>query len=175
MKKILLTTTLISLTTSCFAKTDWGTFSDIGADGLLISSLALPTYYQDWQGLQQAGLTLLTSGAVVWVGKYSIAAERPDKSDFDSFPSSHTANAFAAATTLSQRYGWQVGVPSYTVASLVGYARVEQNKHHWHDVLAGATIGILSGIYFTSPAGVNIAVSPWSDGDSQGLTLSYQW
>ena len=59
-----------------------------------------------------------------------------------SFPSGHTASAFAVATCLSITYPkWYVIAPAYTWASLVGYSRIYVGVHYPSDVLAGALLG----------------------------------
>ncbi len=72
---------------------------------------------------------------------------RPDASENNSFPSGHTASAFAAATFLSEEFGekykW-VPYVSYSLASSVGVLRIMNNKHYLSDVLVGAGIGFLS-------------------------------
>ncbi|WP_048919629.1 phosphatase PAP2 family protein [Rufibacter radiotolerans] len=64
-----------------------------------------------------------------------------------SLPSSHTSNAFAAASVISSVYHDSEWVPpvAYGVATLVGLSRINDNKHWASDVLAGATIGYLTG------------------------------
>jgi membrane-associated phospholipid phosphatase len=72
---------------------------------------------------------------------------RPDNSGYNSFPSGHTAQAFAAATFLSEEYKHKfkwIPYISYGVATLVGILRMANNKHYISDVLAGAGIGYLS-------------------------------
>lgn len=60
-----------------------------------------------------------------------------------SFPSGHTASAFALATSLSIRYPkWYVIAPSALWACSVGFSRMNQGAHYPSDVLAGAAIGI---------------------------------
>ena len=60
-----------------------------------------------------------------------------------SFPSGHTAAAFALATTIwlhDRKVGW-----AYIIAALiVGAARVLANVHYPVDILAGAILGILT-------------------------------
>jgi len=72
---------------------------------------------------------------------------RPDGSDQLSFPSGHTANAFAAAEFLRQEYKgvspWY-GVAGYVVAGATGYLRMYNNKHWLGDIAAGAGVGIIS-------------------------------
>lgn len=72
---------------------------------------------------------------------------RPDTGEPTSFPSGHTAQAFAAATFMSKEYGhlsiWY-SIGAYGVATAVGTMRVMNNRHWVSDVLAGAGIGILS-------------------------------
>jgi membrane-associated phospholipid phosphatase len=70
---------------------------------------------------------------------------RPDATNSLSFPSGHTASAFATATVLERRFGWTVGVPAYALSSYVASARIATNKHYLSDVLIGAAIGIAAG------------------------------
>jgi membrane-associated phospholipid phosphatase len=77
-----------------------------------------------------------------------IAAEpRPDTGALNSFPSGHTAQAFAAATFMAKEYGhkspWYT-VGAYTIATSVGAMRMLNDRHWLNDVLAGAASGIFS-------------------------------
>lgn len=59
-----------------------------------------------------------------------------------SFPSGHTSQAFAMATTLMLQYKkWYVTLPAYLWAGTVGYSRMYLGKHYPSDVLAGALVG----------------------------------
>ena len=61
---------------------------------------------------------------------------------FVSFPSGHTATAFALATSLSIRYPkWYVIAPSALWACSVGISRMNEGVHYPTDVLAGAALG----------------------------------
>ncbi|HJW28319.1 MAG TPA: phosphatase PAP2 family protein [Saprospiraceae bacterium] len=89
---------------------------------------------------------ILTNGVVFGLKKITHEL-RPDGSAFTSFPSGHTAQAFAAATFLSEEYKDKIKwMPylAYGIASTVGVLRMANNKHYVSDVLAGAGIGMLS-------------------------------
>ncbi|QXC58987.1 phosphatase PAP2 family protein [Vibrio mimicus] len=154
---------------------NWETFSDIGTYGLVGLALAMPAYQSDWQGITQAGLSIATASGVGLLTKSLVDEERPDGSDNNSFPSNHTANAFAAATTLNIRYGWEVGLPAYGIAALSGLGRVEGNKHYWRDVLAGAALGTVSAWIFTEPFDDSVQVLPWIEGDQAGISVTMRW
>jgi len=153
----------------------WDTFTDVGAYGLIGVALAMPAYKRDWDGFRQAGYSIGSAVGVGYIGKSVITEERPDKSGDDSFPSNHTAGAFAAATTLNLRYGWQVGLPAYGLAALVGVGRVEADKHYWKDVLAGAALGSVAGWLFTDAYSDDVQVVPWVGRNEAGLALSMTW
>lgn len=73
--------------------------------------------------------------------------KRPDGTQRNSFPSGHTAQAFAAATFMSKEYGHKsiwYSIGAYSVASTVGIMRVMNNRHWISDVLVGAGVGIFS-------------------------------
>ena len=96
------------------------------------------------------------NGVIVEAGKYVVGRQRPDQSDHFSFPSGHTSTAFVAAEFLHQEYKDQsvwISVGGYSMASLIGVARVYRNKHWVSDVVAGAGVGILSTkiVYWTYP------------------------
>ncbi len=80
--------------------------------------------------------------------KYTVRELRPDGSTRNSFPSGHTATAFAAATILHKEYGLTrspiYSIAGYTLATATGCMRVLNNRHWISDMFAGAGIGILS-------------------------------
>lgn len=85
---------------------------------------------------------------LVQVIKSSTKELRPDGSSYNSFPSGHTATAFAAATILHKEYGmtrspWY-SVAGYMLATATGCMRVLNNRHWASDTFSGAGIGILS-------------------------------
>jgi hypothetical protein len=74
--------------------------------------------------------------------KYTAQRERPDESDRRSFPSGHSASAFATSSVLQRHYGWKVGVPATVAAAYVATARVHDNRHYLSDVIFGAAMGV---------------------------------
>ena len=92
---------------------------------------------------QLGGSELIAEGGSLLLQEL-IEEERPDKSDKHSFPSDSAAVAFSAASFLQIRYGLSYGLPAYAVASFVGWSRVESKRHYWHDVLAGAALGVVA-------------------------------
>jgi membrane-associated phospholipid phosphatase len=84
----------------------------------------------------------LLSQAYVQAIKYTVQRERPDGSNSVSFPSGHSASAFATAGVLQRHYGWKIGVPATVVAAYVATSRVHDNKHYLSDVIFGSAMGI---------------------------------
>jgi membrane-associated phospholipid phosphatase len=155
----------------------WGTISDIGMFSLDAVAIGVPIAKGDKQGAFQAGGSIAAATLVSTGLKHTFPEWRPDRSDRRSFPSGHTSNAFAAATSLLEREGADVGIPALAVASVVGFARVKANKHHWYDVVAGAGIGTISGLVITHrPKGDRITnVIPWVDSDGAGLNVAMRF
>jgi hypothetical protein len=102
------------------------------------------------------GVSNLLAGGIISTTKAMTARERPDHSNFLSFPSGHTETAFVAAEFLHQEYKNQsiwISIAGYSAATFVGIARVYNNKHWVSDVVAGAGIGILTTkfVYWSYP------------------------
>ncbi len=153
----------------------WKDVSDVGAYSLLSVALAVPAIRYDWQGLREAVYSVGVAQGVTLGLKAVVDRRRPDNSDNDSFPSGHTSLAFASATTLHRRYGWEFGVPAYALATVTGVARQRARKHHWSDVIAGAGIGIASGWLFTDPYNNKVRLVPWADSKGGGLLVGLTW
>jgi membrane-associated phospholipid phosphatase len=117
------------------------------------------------------------SQGLVQVVKHTVRRERPDGSNSASFPSGHSASAFATAGVLHRYYGWKVGLPAYAVGSYVALARMAWNRHHATDVVMGAGFGIASARTVTmSVAGTkfNMGVKPEVGGASLNFTKIYK-
>ena len=139
-----------------FRDNNFGTFRNYADDYLVYSNAAL-VYGFDLlkvpakndvlnQSIIMAKTTFITLG-IVGVMKYSIAQTRPDGSNNHSFPSGHSALAFALAGVLHHEFKsaspW-ISILGYTSATVTGAMRILNNKHWYSDVLVGAGIGMLS-------------------------------
>lgn len=119
----------------------------------------------------------ILSQAMVQTLKYSIRRERPDGSNNLSFPSGHSASAFATATVLQRHYGWKIGVPAYALGGYVALARMSWNKHHATDVVMGAGFGIASARTVTmsvAKSKFNLGVQPQVGGASINFSKIYK-
>jgi membrane-associated phospholipid phosphatase len=113
------------------------------------------------------GLTALTKGVV---GRSRPMISPGDADEYSpgrgflggaraSFPSGHTASAFAAATVLSREIGsahpsarWVISPLLYGAASFVGWSRMYDRQHWPSDVLVGAALGTITGYEVVSHA-----------------------
>jgi membrane-associated phospholipid phosphatase len=133
-------------------------------DGFFVVALSLILflYKNRFLGLMVFSSYAL-SGIIAQVLKYFISEARPalylknshypyfidgiTLHNFHSFPSGHTASAFALAAVLC----FWVKNKNYSIlflflASLVGYSRIYLGQHFIDDVLAGSAIGVISAI-----------------------------
>ena len=111
---------------------------DVLAAGLPVAALVTTLVEKDYQGTKQLVFSGVSAAAVTYLLKATVKKERPDGSNFHSFPSAHSAAAFAGATFLQRRYGWKFGVPAYVLSTYVAWSRVYAKKHDVWDVTAGA-------------------------------------
>jgi membrane-associated phospholipid phosphatase len=133
-------------------------------------------YKQDYDGVLQLTVSEVFTEGTSLVLQHFIKEQRPDKSDWHSFPSDSAAVAFSAASYLQIRYGWNYGLPAYAVAAFVGYSRVEAKKHHWGDVLAGAVLGWgASEITTIRYSNFNITATPGFADTPLGFSLTANW
>jgi membrane-associated phospholipid phosphatase len=99
--------------------------------------------------------TLALAGATSTLAKLTLGRPRPSESldadgyvpfsGQDAMPSGHTTVAFALATALADdiHRPWAT-VGLYTLATGVGWSRINDNRHWLTDVVGGAALGITS-------------------------------
>ncbi|HEX3753716.1 MAG TPA: phosphatase PAP2 family protein [Rhizomicrobium sp.] len=119
-------------------------------------------YQDDWTGVAQLGVDTFGTVGTAYLLKNIVREQRPDKSDYQSFPSDTSALAFAPAQFLWDRYGWEVGLPAYAAAGFVGWSRIDAKQHHWYDVAASAGLAFGFSKIFTTryrPRGLSYGVN----------------
>ena len=171
-------------------------------DNFLVFLPAVGVYGLNWAGVKgknnflDRSLIYLVSvslaGLTTGIIKRSTDVLRPDGSGYLSFPSSHTALAFASATFLHEEFKDQsiwYGVAGYSIATASGVLRMLNNKHWMSDVLVGAGIGILATkvTYLLYPLvkdclgsrdkhkeASNLSLLPYVAANHYGIHLKYQ-
>jgi len=153
-------------------------------------------YLLDWCGIPSkhgftdktviaATTAALTLGTTFFL-KETTNVMRPDRSNNKSFPSMHTAIAFAGAELLRQEYKDQsvwYGIAGYGIAAGSGFLRIYNNKHWFSDVLVGAGVGVLSTQVaywvfpslkklYSSDGQKEMSVLPFVSGNGVGLGFS---
>jgi undecaprenyl-diphosphatase len=113
-----------------------------------------------WKKALDILIPVAISAIVANILKYTIDLPRPYEiypfiqklsvGGSPSFPSGHTADAFAFAVAIGILYRkWFILIPALLWASFVGYSRMCLGVHFPSDVLAGALIGAgCSAIYY---------------------------
>jgi membrane-associated phospholipid phosphatase len=104
------------------------------------------------RGVTAVGATSIVANVIV---KPVFARRRPRRSraiasrgtrmpTSGSFPSGHTASAFAFAAAVTVDLP-RLALPLYALATAVGYSRVHTGVHYPSDVMAGAVLGLTVG------------------------------
>lgn len=153
-------------------KGNWDKLSTALVLGLAGGAEAKTLSLNDKPGQLEFLKTMVATLAVSEGLKAVVHERRPDGSANDSFPSAHSALAFAAASYFDIRYGDEnrTLVPVfYGAAALTAVGRVEAKKHYAGDVAAGALIGIALAHTFTTPDS-NLSVYP--TGDAVGINYT---
>lgn len=174
MKTTLLIFSMLFSTEALLAKSKTETIGDVMLGLIPLTAYGTTLYFDDKEGEVQFYKTAGTTLASTYLLKYSIKEERPDQSDNQSFPSAHTSMTFASATFIHKRYGLKYAIPAYLGSIYTGYSRIHSNKHHTHDVLAGAVLGMASSWYFTTSY-KEVQVQPVVRSDYNGVMLNYRW
>ena len=132
------------------------------------TQVMVPTYAvgmamseDDFEGIRQFIYSFGSMELAVVGLKSAIQEPRPDKSDKKSFPSGHTASAVSGAAFIHKRYGIKRAIIPYMMAGFTGYTRIRAEKHHFHDVVAGAAIsGLFTWMLVSKYGGIQMSASP---------------
>ena len=137
--------------------------------------------------------SLLISSTVLYTLKWAVGRARPyaeegkhsfqpfsSDSDYHSFPSGHTTAAFSVATVIAHQHdSLFIDILSYSMATLVAFARPFQDKHWPSDVFFGAALGYYVGqkicARHSGRASRNLDVGLLLTPYAQGLTLSFSF
>jgi membrane-associated phospholipid phosphatase len=162
-----------------FGETNQG-LADVGtgvAIALPIAAAGISYWKDDWHGIGQLALDTGATVGTALLLKQFVKEERPDLSDNRSFPSETAALAFAPASYLWYRYGWEYGVPAYGAAIFSGYTRVASDEHHWWDVAASAGIAWGYTFLFVShwQRAYNLESAVQVTPRTAFVSLSYKW
>jgi hypothetical protein len=98
----------------------WDHASSYTRDALIVVALGLPALREDWTGTLQAGESVGAAFLIKTGLKEIFPERRPDGSGNKSFPSGHSAMAFAAAASIQNREGWEAGLAAQLAATFVG-------------------------------------------------------
>lgn len=132
--------------------------------------------------------TYIITGLVVTIPKLIVNRHRPYNDNpsnpnifagpslnlYESYPSGHTTSAFAIATIIASEYNDNLIIPisAYSIASLVGLSRINDNKHWASDVLGGAVFGWAMGKFLYKVNKKNIFISPFKSQDATGISMN---
>ncbi|HEY9105424.1 MAG TPA: phosphatase PAP2 family protein [Roseateles sp.] len=121
--------------------------------------LAVELWRGDREGAWQFGRSFVATMAAAEILKHTTGVERPDHSNDLSFPSSHAARAFAAATYMHRRHGLDAALPLYALATYVGYTRVRSGRHRWGDVAGAAALSAASSWLLVEKAPLTVSLA----------------
>jgi membrane-associated phospholipid phosphatase len=128
--------------------------TDILTGAVPLTGLAVAYFKGDTEGQKQWLRNTcvnqgLTSALRLSFNETSLG-ERPDGDPYG-FPSGHVAAVMSGATFLDMRYGWKWGVPAYLASAYVAYVRVDEDQHHWRDVIASGVLSYGVAMLFVTP------------------------
>lgn len=160
------------------------------AAALLLGTWGYAGLIQDEDGRREAHsmleagvLSVATAYALGYVARREAPNQTTDPNRWESsgtsFPSEHTALAFAIGTVLAEsgnsRYRWIRRVLGYGVAGFTAYERLNHNAHWLSDTVAGAALGAASAHFAMDrqrPAG-DAESSLTLEPIAHGVMLSY--
>ena len=167
------TNIVLALVTASSLQADWQTEAgDIIQLALPVAALGATYIADDKEGRWMLVKSLTLNLAVSHTVKFTVDKWRPKGQNPNSFPSGHTAAAFGGASFIQTRYGYAYGIPAYALATFVGYSRIRSENHYADDVLAGASLAMMSNWAFTEPLINDITLSATASDDGVKITAN---
>lgn len=165
----------------------------VPAAALVAGTWALGWMLYDERAGRAEAYRMLEAGAfssiTAEILKYGAGRARPNETlrvdDWrkggSSFPSLHASAAFAIGTVFAEsggdEYRWVRRIVGFGMASGTAYARLHGNAHWLSDVVAGAAIGVSTGVFTlnrryprVSPVAINVAPT-----EVGGLSLQFTY
>jgi len=134
-------------------------------------------YKKDKVGIAQLLVESALTVGTAYALKNIVREQRPDGSDYHSFPSETTALAASGSAFLWRRYGWEYGLPASVMTQFVSYSRIQAHQHRWYDTLASSGIAAgyayAVGTPFHERYHVRTSLEPVPGGAM--ASLSYSW
>jgi len=126
----------------------------------------------DREGTKQFAKAYGLAWGSTYLIKIVAAKARPNGANRTSFPSGHTMSAFAGAGFIDGRFGRAFGIPAFALALWTGYTRVHSGWHYRDDVIAGASIGMMSNWLIVSPLPGKVQFLPTVNQNGYGIQVS---
>ena len=167
--KIILIFYLVSQATFASGKENSG---DVLQLAMPLAAMGISYLKDDYLGMKEFALAMSGTALTTLALKQTVNKERPDGDGDDSFPSGHAAITFSSASYLGQRYGWQYGLPAYTLATWTAYTRVDSKKHDVEDVIAGAVLAYAFSYFLVTP-NTDFAIAPIVAKDQIGVVAYF--
>ena len=155
--------------------------------GMAVTALFAPTPGADRQfptrRLAANALAIGSSEGTVRGLKALVGRERPDESNDKSFPSGHTVKAVASTSLIRRNLAPSIKSPKLragfdaamvSASTLVGWARMEADKHFPSDVLTSAALGnAFAQFFYRALVDDDDAPAVQVTAGSDGLTLTF--
>jgi len=142
-----------------------------------VAAFALAFFQDDVEGEKQWLRNVLANQFLTSVARLGFNetswGERPNGGGYG-FPSGHVAFIGSGASFLHERYGWQYGVPAWILTGYVAWTRVDNDNHHWRDVIASTALSYGVGKLFVTPENAS-HLAPVIGPEYLGLRWERSW
>ena len=147
------------------------------AIALPLTGVGVALFHRDRTGLAELTVETVLTVGTAYALKNLVREQRPDGSDWHSFPSGTTALAASGSSFLWGRYGWEYGLPAFAATEFVSYSRVQAKQHHWYDTLASSAMAAGYGYFITTPFQKrwDVYTSLSATPDSARVSLEYKF